>query len=635
MTNGDARITVSQLRTWAGEAVFKRGQDYELRGRVRELAAAPQGVLVAWVQGSERYATRVTLRPNQLEADCTCPYGGTCKHAVAVAVAYLNRSEQAKPLPIAPVKDPRLVLLERQAAVAAELAMPTAALAAQTGAAAALEPTLQAFLAAHTQADLVALLIDLAQRFPEVRDVLAVRQMLASDDTDQLEAEVLGQIMQASAEPDWRNRWAGDGYAPDYGPAYDGLRHLLDQGHANAVVRLGERLLEAGISQVEQSHDDGETAIAVASCLSVVFQALPSSSLEPDQQIGWAIDALLRDPYDLCHGARRVLEQPYPLAAWSKIADDLLSRLDSLPVAAGDFSSEYQRGQVTDFAILALAKAGRDEEIIPLCEREAEGGSGYQRVVERLLAAGRHSEAEQWARTGIAATARQYPGIASALREALYTLHDEAGDLAMVAALRAEAFFDSPSLAALRALDAAAAQAGVAPAVRAASLHYLETGQLPQRVARSVGETGIPAWPLPETGIPPVERRYPLQFPQLGLLIELAISEGRPAEVLRWYDRRGTVRHAQINADAVADAVERRYPERAAAIWQELAETRIAQTSPAAYAEAALCLRKLRRVWMEHGKAAEWRSYVEGLRAANRRKRRLMETLDALLRAAE
>ena len=56
----------------------------------------------------------------------------------------------------------------------------------------------------------------------------------------------------------------------------------------------------------------------------------------------------------------------------------------------------------------------------------------------------------------------------------------------------------------------------------------------------------------------------------------------------------------------VADAVAQAYPERAAAIWQQLAEARIAQTKPAAYEEAAVFLRKLRRVWTVHGKAAEW-----------------------------
>lgn len=241
MTTGDPRIALSQLRAWAGEAVFKRGQDYELRGRVRELAATAEGGLVAWVQGSERYATRVTLRADELASNCSCPYGGTCKHAIAVALAYLNRPEHVRSLPVVPASDPRLVLLEAQAAAAAVLAAQPAVLVAQPGAGPAPEPALQAFLAAHTQAELVALLLDLAQRFPEVHDALAVRRMLTNDDADQLEAEILGRIIDASAAPVWRDRWDDEEDAPDYGPVYDGLKRLLDQGHADAVVRLSGR----------------------------------------------------------------------------------------------------------------------------------------------------------------------------------------------------------------------------------------------------------------------------------------------------------------------------------------------------------------------------------------------------------
>lgn len=118
MTNSDARIALSQFRAWAGETVFKRRQSYELRGRVHELATTAEGGLVAWVQGSVRYATRVILHADQLTSDCTCPYGGTCKHAI--------------------------------------------------------------------------------------------------DNTGQLEAEVLGRIIAATAERGWCNRWDGDGHAPDY-----------------------------------------------------------------------------------------------------------------------------------------------------------------------------------------------------------------------------------------------------------------------------------------------------------------------------------------------------------------------------------------------------------------------------------
>ena len=117
----DANVTVAQLCDCVGDAVFKRGQNYELRGRVHDLSATLDGWLVAWVQGSERYATRVFLRPDQLASDCTCPYGSSCKHAVAVALAYLARSEQAKSLPVVAATDPRLVLLESQADAATAL----------------------------------------------------------------------------------------------------------------------------------------------------------------------------------------------------------------------------------------------------------------------------------------------------------------------------------------------------------------------------------------------------------------------------------------------------------------------------------------------------------------------------------
>lgn len=627
--NQPAPLTVQTIRAWAGETIFKRGQDYELRGRVSELAATSSGGLVAWVQGTSRYSTNVMLSPGGLSSRCTCPYAGTCKHAAAVALAYANRPAEAAPLPLAAPNDRRLVLLDRMAAAAEIVASRQSTSAASDG-----DPALRDFLSAQPQPALVTLLLELAQRFPDLREALAVRRMLATDDADELESEVLGRIVSAGTAQGWGDDWDDEADLPDYEPVYDGLKLLLDQGHADAVVRLGEELLETGISQVEQTHDDnGEIASSVAACLSVVFDALSRSSLAPHKQLRWAIDAMLRDSYDLCHGAQAVLAQPYPPEEWNIVADDLLKRLNDMPVADthDSFIRNYHRDRLVDFAIMALEEAGRDEEITPLCEREAVQSGSYERLVKRLLATERYADAERWARTGIAATDRQYPGIASHLRATICTLRAQSGDWGMVAALRAEEFFDRPTMQSFRMLEEVAGQAQAQPAVRDAALHYLETGALPQRQERVVGERAIPAWPLPDTGLPHAERRYPLQFPQLGLLIELAASEGRPNEVLRWYDQRSTGRFFGINDDMVADAVVQTHPARAAAIWQQLAEARIAQTNPASYQEAAVFLRKLRRVWTQQGQAAAWSRYVAELRAANRRKRRLIETLDALI----
>ena len=46
---------------------------------------------------------------------CSCPYGDTCKHAVAVALAYRSAVSQRHELPTAPDDDLRLALLEGEA----------------------------------------------------------------------------------------------------------------------------------------------------------------------------------------------------------------------------------------------------------------------------------------------------------------------------------------------------------------------------------------------------------------------------------------------------------------------------------------------------------------------------------------
>jgi len=603
----------ARLRSWAGDAVYQRGQAYQQRGHVHDLAMSESGDLVAWVQGTSRYATRMRIGQQQFESDCSCPYGVACKHAVAVALAYLMRPKQALPLPVVGTHDARLVRLDR-------LAAPWSPTIEASG-----DPALEAFLGNLSHDELVTLMLELTQRFPEVRDALAVRQMLTTEDIGQLEADLSRRIAAACALSDWDDDWE-DRDSPDFGPIRDGLQRLLDQGYADAIVQLGEQLLEAGMEQADQSHDEGETLTEIGSCLALVFTALPRSTLAPDEQLRFTIDALLRDPYDLCYGAQQVLAYPYPPEAWSVLANELLAQIATFAPVGGSFTRSYERERKANYAILALEKAGRTAEIIPLCEREAQYTHSYQRLVDRLIADGRTAEAEQWARSGVVATEQQALGLAARLIETMIRLQAEAGDWAMVAALHARDFFYGPTLAGVQALLAAADKAQVATAVRAAAQHYLETGQLLQ-----AAHAALPPWPLPDTGLPRRVRTHPIQFPHVPMLIALAISERRPAEVLRWYDAPRTGQLVPISHDQVADAVADTYPERAAQIWQRLAEGCIAQTTPSAYIEAAKYLRKLRRMWAGEAQTAAWHAYVVGLREANRRKRRLVETLDQLL----
>src|SRR2546428_27401 len=105
------------------------------------------------------------------------------------------------------------------------------------------------------------------------------------------------------------------------------------------------------------------------------------------------------------------------------------------------FSRIYRRNRLSDWLIMALDNAGRREEIIPLCEREAKETGSYLRLVNYLKQAKRWEEAEQWIHKGIKATQKQWPGIASQLRTALREMREKEKDWLRVAAFYAEDFF--------------------------------------------------------------------------------------------------------------------------------------------------------------------------------------------------
>jgi uncharacterized Zn finger protein len=57
-----ARLTWDDLDRWAGARSISRGRGYQRA--VSELAMSADGQLLAWVQGTHRYATTVELLPD-------------------------------------------------------------------------------------------------------------------------------------------------------------------------------------------------------------------------------------------------------------------------------------------------------------------------------------------------------------------------------------------------------------------------------------------------------------------------------------------------------------------------------------------------------------------------------------------
>ncbi len=106
-------LTWDELDKWAGSRSVSRGQAYQRQGRVKNLALAVDGRLLATVEGTERYVTSVWLVPSktkrgQIDSVCSCPVGASgCKHAVAVVTDYLAALVEKREVPVAEPDDRR------------------------------------------------------------------------------------------------------------------------------------------------------------------------------------------------------------------------------------------------------------------------------------------------------------------------------------------------------------------------------------------------------------------------------------------------------------------------------------------------------------------------------------------------
>jgi uncharacterized Zn finger protein len=121
----------------------------------------------------------------------------------------------------------------------------------------------------------------------------------------------------------------------------------------------------------------------------------------------------------------------------------------------------------------------------------------------------------------------------------------------------------------------------------------------------------------------------------IDVLIDIAIEEKRPDEVLRWYDQRKSKKQIfwgwdSYQEDQVAEAVADHHPDRALAIWKNVAEKQIALTKPKAYEAAAVYLRKVHSLLKKLKREEEWKNYLLKLCQTNTRKTKLIDILSHL-----
>jgi len=666
---GWVSLTWDDLDQWAGSRSVSRGQAYQREGRVKDLAISGDGRLLATVIGGDRYVVSV-WRPAKgtgagpIESRCTCPVGyNGCKHAVAVVAAFLQSLADQVSVPIATDGDSRWAELVGDDAdleededfddepedegEEAERPKPS-----KRRTSAEWEEKIQRHIREKDHDELADLVWSLVRRFPELRGEFRERIALSEGDVERLVAQARRELREVTAEVGWSNSWNDEGNTPDYSRLRHRLERLIELGHCDAVVTLGRELISCGIQQVEESHDEGETAAALAECLPVVFDAVAKSPLSGPQKLLFAIDAHLTDDYDIIgDAADPILNAPWQPADWSAVADALAERLKR-PVSATDdrFARNYQRDQISNWLLEALKNAGRDGEQLAIYEAEARATGSYERLVSYLIAQRRFEDAQRWALEGIDKTYEKLPGIASSLAKALCEMARHRKHWPVVAAHAAFEFFEHPSPTGFKELVKVAGQAGCEEKVRAAAIGFLETDACPIRLAASGKEQRKvrvePDWPLPVPEYlvplmrtPDAPGRTPPR-PHYSVLLEMAIADQRADDVLHWYDKMradresATVywnRYADSSyAERVADAVAKSRPERALEIHQEMLGQQLKHAHISAYESAAATLRKMRPILKALGRESEWKQLLADIRLKHRNRPRFMEILDRL-----
>ncbi|MFB3905370.1 MAG: SWIM zinc finger domain-containing protein [Acidobacteriota bacterium] len=119
-----ARLRWEDLSKWASPSSVRKGRPY--KGRVTGIAQTADGGLLAWVQGSGRYATRVGLdQEGKLVSSCSCPVGHwACKHAVAVVLVGIEQMGTRAGIKTAASDDIRLSMLTSLTSAESEASRP-------------------------------------------------------------------------------------------------------------------------------------------------------------------------------------------------------------------------------------------------------------------------------------------------------------------------------------------------------------------------------------------------------------------------------------------------------------------------------------------------------------------------------
>ncbi len=400
----------ADLRLQAGRTWYARGLEYV--DEVEELCWSSAEV-TGTVRGTGVYHVRLWNNDGDLDGTCSCPWGlkgNFCKHCAAVGSAALAAAEKPQP-------------------EASAMFSPEAGPVDMAG--------IRAHLSATDQAELVALLVGLAENDPALRRRLSLRAGIGGFDSAELAALVETLRVRHCEDNADLARLCRN--------ADDALRALeaLAADHPGKVRPLYQRALKY---LVDVDVDDAATVLdsTVARGVKGLVAVCRAAPEDPVELARWLLDLQLsasRFPGIAVTELAETLGEEGLAGYWQQLCD-----LTENDPAGDDDDDDEMNGPSRSRAIILLREkylvdvTGDVDGLVALYAASLSNPDRYLRIGETLRAAGRIDDAIAWLRQGLSTRAWGHGRISDLLVE----LYAETGQHKEAAGVRWDNFASDP-----------------------------------------------------------------------------------------------------------------------------------------------------------------------------------------------
>jgi len=582
MANLEQLITRDQLEKLAGTAAFERGEDYFAEGAVDRLRREGEKVN-ARVMGSEPYQVELWADGDELGYDCTCPRatdGYFCKHCVAVGLALLDEREHTSDTGKRQSKrDPDSLIRE--------------------------------FLQAQSPKYLADLMMDQARRDNVLYRSLLLKAERASGSGDTIKSfrKAIDGATRIRGFVDWRH--AG-GFAADLDQLADSLEELLEPATADALVELTEYAIERLDRTLEEVDDsNGEVGEVLERLGALHVRACAMAKPDPVALAERLFRYETSCSFDSYHSSVMTYRDtlgPAGIARFRELAEQQWEKINPLSAdderSTEDISNRFRMTHIME----TLAQMSNDiEALVAVKSRDLSHPYAYLTIAEIYQKADQRDLALKWAQRGLKAFPERPD---NRLRDFLVDayLQRERNDEAMQ--LTWIQFEERSTMEHYRKLHDVADKLGRWPDQRQRALALIETV-----VLREANE--ITRWkPKPS-------------LPDWSLRVEIALWEN-DLDTAWQMIQQGKCRRQLLLS--LAGKLENPRPGDAVTLYRRIIPGIIEETNNRAYEEAVRYLGKVGGLMQTSGNAADFATYLAGLRAQYKAKRNFIKLLDGISR---